>query len=60
MPVVTVTLWSGRSDEQKRELARAITESMVNIIQVRKENVQVIFEEIDKNNWAIGGEIPNS
>ena len=31
MPIVKVELWPGRTQEQKAELARAITDAVVNI-----------------------------
>lgn len=58
MPVIDITMWSGRTLEQKRTLARAITDDMVKILGVREESLQIIFHEIDKHNWAIGGKIP--
>ena len=57
MPIVKVTLWKGRSGEQKKELAKAITDSMVETINVKPESVQVIFIEVDRENWAVGGNI---
>lgn len=56
MPVVQISLWSGRSQEQKNELAKAITDDFVKILNVTAESVQVIFQEIDKNNWSVGGQ----
>ncbi len=57
MPIVYIEMWKGRSLEQKRELAKEITESMNRIANVKPENVQVIFLEIERDNWAIGGKI---
>ena len=57
MPVVQISLWSGRSQEQKNELAKTITEDFVRIMKVKAESVQVIFQEVDKSNWSIGGNI---
>lgn len=57
MPIVYIEMWKGRSLEQKRELAKEITESMNRIANVKPENIQVIFLEIERDNWAIGGKI---
>ncbi|MCX7748781.1 MAG: 2-hydroxymuconate tautomerase family protein [Clostridia bacterium] len=59
MPIINIELWSGRTHEQKKELAKAFTESMVNILKVKPESVQIIFKETDKKNWAIGGKLPD-
>lgn len=55
MPIVRVQMWSGRTKAQKAELARVITEAMVNIAQTTPEATFVVFEDIQKENWAQGG-----
>ena len=55
MPVVRVEMWAGRTHAQKQELARAITDAMVRIAQTTPEATIVIFEDIEKENWAQGG-----
>lgn len=55
MPIVRVQMWSGRTAAQKGELARAITEAVVNIAKAPPEATIVIFEDIAKENWAEGG-----
>ena len=55
MPIVRVELWDGRTHAQKQELARVITEAMVNIAHTTPEATIVIFEDIAKENWAQAG-----
>jgi 4-oxalocrotonate tautomerase len=55
MPIIRVEMWSGRSHAQKRELARAITEAVVNIAQTAPEATIVVFQDIPKEHWAQGG-----
>lgn len=55
MPIVRVEMWSGRTKSQKAELARVITEAMVTIAQTTPEATTVIFEDVAKENWAVGG-----
>jgi 4-oxalocrotonate tautomerase len=50
-----VSLWSGRSNKQKAELARALTETMVQVAKVPAQAVTIQFEELPKENWATGG-----
>lgn len=57
MPVVRVEMWSGRTVAQKKELARVITEAMVNIAHTTPEATIVIFEDIDRENWAQSGRL---
>ncbi|MDT7943181.1 MAG: tautomerase family protein [Dehalococcoidia bacterium] len=55
MPIVRIEMWAGRTQAQKRELARVITEAMVTIAQTTPEATIIIFEDIPKENWAQGG-----
>lgn len=55
MPIVRVQMWSGRTKAQKAELARVITDAMVNIAQTTPEATFVVFEDIQKENWAQAG-----
>ncbi len=55
MPIVRVEMWSGRTTAQKRELARVITDAVVNIAHTTPEATIVVFEDIAKENWAQSG-----
>ncbi|MEO8458726.1 MAG: tautomerase family protein [Chloroflexota bacterium] len=57
MPIVRVEMWTGRTDAQKKELARVITDAMVNIAHTTPEATIVIFDDIDKENWAQEGKL---
>jgi len=55
MPVVTISMYDGRSMEQKRELVKGITDVVARITGNTPEGVHVIIEEVKRENWAIGG-----
>ena len=55
MPIVRVEMWPGRTHAQKQELARVITEAVVNIAHTTPEATIVIFQEIAKEDWAQAG-----
>jgi 4-oxalocrotonate tautomerase len=57
MPVIIVKLAKGRSIQQKRKLVKAITDSVVSVLNVEPEWVSVLIEEFDRENWATGGEL---
>ena len=57
MPIVRVELFSGRTHAQKQELARAITEAVANIAHATPEATIVIFDDIERENWAQGGKL---
>jgi 4-oxalocrotonate tautomerase len=51
MPHVSVKLWPGRSEEEKKRLAAAITKDVVGIIRCGEESVSVAIEEISAADW---------
>lgn len=55
MPIVRVEMWAGRTQAQKAELARVITEAVVTIAHTTPEATIVVFEDIARVNWAVGG-----
>jgi 4-oxalocrotonate tautomerase len=57
MPIVHVEMFSGRTQAQKRELARAITEAVCNIAQTTPEATIVIFQDVERENWAQSGQL---
>lgn len=57
MPVVIVKLYEGRTKEQKQAAAKAITDAVVETLKTTAEATQVIFEDVNKNDWAIAGKL---
>ncbi len=57
MPIIRVEMWSGRTKEQKAELAEALTDALVRIGKTSADHTIVLFEDIDKDNWAEGGKL---
>ncbi len=55
MPLVKIYLWKGRDKEKKKELIKKVTSVVVDAIDCSTEAVQVIINEVDKDNWGIGG-----
>jgi 4-oxalocrotonate tautomerase len=55
MPVVRVSFYQGRSPAQKRAIAEAITDALVRIAGSKRDAVNVIFDNIAKEDWVIGG-----
>jgi 4-oxalocrotonate tautomerase len=55
MPVIHVEMWPGRTQQQKRDLAKAITDAMVSIANTTAEATIVIFDDVAKDNWAQAG-----
>ena len=57
MPVVTIEWFEGRSAEQKKKIAEAVTQTLVEAGNVPADQVWIRFVDSPKSEWAIGGEI---
>jgi 4-oxalocrotonate tautomerase len=57
MPILRVSLWQGRSKDEKAKLAQALTDTMVETAGVPPEAVTIMIEELPKENWATGGQL---
>lgn len=57
MPTIRVELFEGRTLEQKRALAQALTEATVRTLGGNAESVDVVFTEVARHNWATGGQL---
>ena len=55
MPIVSVQMYSGKSQREKDRLAEAITADVVKILNVSKEEVIVLFTEATHGNWYAAG-----
>jgi len=55
MPTLRVELFEGRTAEQKRALARELTEACVRVLGGSADGVDVVFFDIRRDNWATGG-----
>jgi 4-oxalocrotonate tautomerase len=55
MPVVRIAFYQGRSVEKKRAIAEAVTDALVRIGGSTRSGVHVIFENVAKEDWVIGG-----
>lgn len=55
MPVVVVHVWEGRTTGQKRRLAKAITDAMIEHAEANPSGLHVAIQEYSKDNWARAG-----
>ena len=55
MPLITISMYPGRTEEQKSEFAKAVTKSAVEILKTKEEHVIVVFDENPKENWFLAG-----
>jgi 4-oxalocrotonate tautomerase len=57
MPSIHVEMFAGRSVEQKRALAKALTEATVAVLGVPAQAVEVVFNDVQRHDRATGGEL---
>ncbi|NIP62563.1 MAG: 4-oxalocrotonate tautomerase [Nitrosopumilaceae archaeon] len=55
MPLITVSMYPGRTQQQKDDFAKEVTRSAVDILNTKEEHVIVVFEENQKENWFLAG-----
>lgn len=55
MPVITIRLLEGRTQEQKRELTKVISEAVSRIANTPLDGVHVIIENVPRTDWSRGG-----
>lgn len=57
MPMIRVEMFAGRTPEQKRKFAQAVTESFVTHCGGTPQSVQIVFQDVDKGDWATAGKL---
>lgn len=57
MPTIRVDMFEGRTHEQKRALAKELTDACVRAIGVSPDSVDILFFDIPKQHWASGGKL---
>ncbi len=57
MPLIHVSLFEGRTVEQKREFVTAVTAEASRTLKCPPESVDIIFEDVKKSDWASGGKL---
>ena len=57
MPTIRVELFAGRTVEQKRALAQALTEATARTLGGSPDAVDVIFCDVERHDWATGGQL---
>ena len=55
MPLITISMYPGRTKEQKKMYASEITDAAVKILNTKAEHVIVVFDENPKENWYLAG-----
>ncbi|MFU2206329.1 4-oxalocrotonate tautomerase [Streptococcus pluranimalium] len=57
MPFVTIDLFEGRSDEQKAQLAREVTEVVSRVADAPKEAIHIFINDMPEGSYFPQGEV---
>jgi 4-oxalocrotonate tautomerase len=57
MPTYHIEMLEGRTIEQKKQLAEAITRVTVEILGGKPEAVDILITDVKRENWATGGKL---
>jgi 4-oxalocrotonate tautomerase len=55
MPYVNVQITKGASREQKAEIIKDITDSLVRVLNKRPEHTHIVIQEIADEDWGFEG-----
>lgn len=56
MPFVNIKITKGASTEQKAQLIAGVTKLLQDVLDKNPQTTVVVIEEIETDNWGIGGE----
>ena len=57
MPIIRVEMFPGRTADQKRDLARELTDGFVRACGGPGDQLHVVITEVERENWGVGGEL---
>ena len=57
MPTYHIEMFEGRTPEQKKKLVAEVTRVTVEVLGGSAESVDIIFHEVQRDNWATGGKL---
>jgi len=55
MPIAEITIFEGRSDDEKRLIYREVTAALERSMGASPETIRIILREMPKMNYASGG-----
>lgn len=55
MPYVNIQITKGATREQKAQLVREVTDSLVRILGKKPEHTHIVIQEIEEEDWGFSG-----
>ena len=57
MPFVNIRILEGHSQQRKDEISRRVTEAISEVVELPKDAIWVVFEDVTKGDWFVGGKV---
>ncbi len=55
MPIIRIEMFKGRTREQKRAIAKELTDAFVRVAGGTPESVTILIDDVAKEDWAVAG-----
>ena len=55
MPYVNIQITTGATREQKADLVKDVTDSLVRVLGKKPEHIHIVIQEIEEENWGYSG-----
>ena len=57
MPYINVQIVKGATREQKAEIVRDMTDSLIRVLKKRPEHIHIVIQEIEAEDWGFCGQL---
>ena len=57
MPYINLQITKGATRQQKAQLVKKFTESLVRVLGKKPEHTHIVIQEIDGSDWGFAGEL---
>jgi len=57
MPYINLQITKGATRQQKAQLVKEFTESLVRVLGKKPEHTHIVIQEIDGSDWGFAGEL---
>ena len=57
MPFINIKMTAGATKEQKSQIVREFTDTLVRVLGKNPQNTHIVIQEIEREDWGHGGEL---
>ena len=57
MPYINLQITKGASRQQKAQIVKEFTETLVKVLGKNPQNTHIVIQEIEREDWGLGGEL---